>query len=369
MPAAPTEPNLRSTLARRAALALATLALATLALAARADGYIYWANAGTNTIGRANLDGDPSSVNQGFIGSDGANVPAGVAVTGANIYWTNEAPSGLGTIGRANLDGSGVENDFVDEGPTIPQDPVSVAVDDQYLYWADPSEFLSIIGQAGVVPGNEEYRVGIDLSDFAQNPQFARLVNEPHGVAVGGGHLYWANHGGFAGVTAQTIGRADLENGNVSNAAQLIPQPNGLVPSFGASGTAGLAVDANYIYWANAGTNAIARADLNATTVDLGFIPGASSPQGVAVDANYIYWANQGTDTIGRADIDGNPTSVNQSFIKLPAGSHPSGVAVDALTPSCAGTAATIVGTGRPDKLRGHERRRRDRRRGRQRHG
>ena len=32
-----------------------------------------------------------------------------------------------------------------------------MAVDDQYLYWADPSEFLNIIGQAGVVPGNEEY--------------------------------------------------------------------------------------------------------------------------------------------------------------------------------------------------------------------
>ena len=304
MPAAPTEPSLRSVLARRAALALATLALAALALAAlalaaRADGYIYWANAGTNTIGRANLDGDPSSVNQAFIGSDGANVPAGVAVTGANIYWTNEGGAAFGTIGLANLDGSGVENDFVDEGPTIPQDPVSVAVDDQYLYWADPSEFLSIIGQAGVVPGNEEYRVGIDLSDFAQNPQFARLVNEPRGVAVGGGHLYWANHG----TQPQTIGRADLENGNVSNAAQLIPQPDGLVPSFGASGTVGLAVDANYIYWANAGTNAIARADLNATTVDLSFIPGASSPRG---------WRSLRTTSTGRTKAptrSGAPTS------------------------------------------------------------
>ncbi len=46
----------------------------------------------------------------------------------------------------------------------------------------------------------------------------------------------------------------------------------------------------------------------------------------------------------------------------------PGGVAVDALTATCAGRKATIVGTGRPDKLEGNERRRRDRRRGRQRH-
>jgi hypothetical protein len=34
----------RSTVVRRAALALATLAVAALALAARADAFIYWAN-------------------------------------------------------------------------------------------------------------------------------------------------------------------------------------------------------------------------------------------------------------------------------------------------------------------------------------
>ena len=342
MPAAPTEPNLRSTLARRAALALATLALATLALASRADGYIYWANAGTNTIGRANLDGDPSSVNQGFIGSDGANVPAGVAVTGANIYWTNEGPGGFGTIGRANVDGGGVDNDFVDEGPTIPDDPVSVAVDDQYLYWADDSEFLPIIGRAGVVVGNDEYRVGTDLSDPAQNPQFARLVNEPLGVAVFGGQLYWANHG------TQTIGRADLDsNGNVSNASQLIPRPLLRRQRHRrAGGRCEL-----HLLGERGHQHDRTRRPPQRLERQPELHHRRQVPRGVAVDDNYIYWANQGTNTIGRADINGDPSSVNQAFIKLPAGSSPAGVAVDALPAACASQAATIAGTGRPDKL------------------
>jgi hypothetical protein len=71
MPAALTEPSSRPTLARHTALALATLALA-----ARADAFVYWANFGTGTIGRADLDG--SGANQAFI--TGASSPLGVAV-------------------------------------------------------------------------------------------------------------------------------------------------------------------------------------------------------------------------------------------------------------------------------------------------
>ena len=53
---------------------------------------------------------------------------------------------------------------------------------------------------------------------------------------------------------------------------------------------------------------------------------------------------------IGRANLNG--TGVDQSF--MPAGAErPAGIAVDALTGSCAGDEAPIVGTGRPDKLKG----------------
>ena len=35
----------------------------------------------------------------------------------------------------------------------------------------------------------------------------------------------------------------------------------------------------------------------------------------MAVNRNFIYWANYAAGTIGRASISGDPSSVNQSFI------------------------------------------------------
>jgi hypothetical protein len=47
--------------------------------------------------------------------------------------------------------------------------------------------------------------------------------------------------------------------------------------------------------------------------VNHSFISGASTPFGVAVDSQYVYWANFGTGTIGRAALGGG--EVNQAFI------------------------------------------------------
>jgi hypothetical protein len=86
--------------------------------------HIYWANesAPATTIGRANLDGNPASVDNAFI--TGANLPCGVAVFNGKIYWgnygTDNAPD---TIGRANLDGSGVSQNFI-TGADAPCGPV-----------------------------------------------------------------------------------------------------------------------------------------------------------------------------------------------------------------------------------------------------
>jgi Low-density lipoprotein receptor repeat class B len=72
--------------------------------------HIYWANDAvtSTTIGRANLDGNPASVDQNFI--TGGNFPCGVAVFNGKVYWGN---FGSGTIGRANVDGSGVSQNFI----------------------------------------------------------------------------------------------------------------------------------------------------------------------------------------------------------------------------------------------------------------
>ncbi len=79
-----------------------------------------------------------------------------------------------------------------------------------------------------------------------------------------------------------------------------------------------------FLYWANGATNSIARANLDATKPDTGFIKGAQTPSGVAVDTNYVYWTNYGSGSIGRASIDGS--HVQQNFIT--GASNPSAVAV-----------------------------------------
>ncbi len=138
MPAAPTEPNLRSTLARRAALALAALALVTLALAARADAYIYWTGLDTtttftNAVGRASLDG--TDIRPDFITDLGSPV-YGMAADGNHIYWTHD-PFVSGSIGGANFDGSDAN-----DGLITPDGIVSaVTTDGTHLYWAEGGGF------------------------------------------------------------------------------------------------------------------------------------------------------------------------------------------------------------------------------------
>jgi hypothetical protein len=107
-------------------LALALLLLGLVAAPA-AEGRIYWANSGTGTIGRANLDG--TGVDERFI--TGLQSPSGLAVDAAHVYWSNYESR---MIGRANPDGTGVDNHFIRAWlPGL--DPEGVAVDDAHVYW------------------------------------------------------------------------------------------------------------------------------------------------------------------------------------------------------------------------------------------
>jgi hypothetical protein len=92
-----------------------------------------------------------------------------------------------------------------------------------------------------------------------------------------------------------------------------------------------VAVDGAHVYWANVSTNSIGRSNLdgNPASVDQSFITGASSPRGVAVDGANVYWANVTTGTIGRSNLNGS--GADQNFIA--GASFPRGVAVDALAP------------------------------------
>ena len=82
-------------------LLLLTGLLLGLSHASFAQNLLYWTNVGTNSIGRANLDG--TVPNQNFI--TGAATPGGIAANATHIYWANAQDM---QMGRANADGTGM---------------------------------------------------------------------------------------------------------------------------------------------------------------------------------------------------------------------------------------------------------------------
>jgi hypothetical protein len=117
--------------------------------------HVYWANQGSNTIGRANIDG--SGVNLELITVLGGSF--GVAVDGNHVYWANPA-----AIGRANLDGTLPDQSFI----TVLGEPFGVAVDSNHVYW---TKFNGMIGRAS-------------LDDTLPDQSFITVLGEPIGVAV-----------------------------------------------------------------------------------------------------------------------------------------------------------------------------------------
>ena len=207
-----------------------------------------------------------------------------------------------------------------------------MAVDDQYIYWGDSD--TGSIGRANLPNAPDG-----DPTNVTQS--FIGDVGAYSGVTVDDQYIYWADSGNFGNVA-----RADL-NGAPSSVNRFFVngRPGATIQADA------LAVDDQYIYWA-ADERRLHRARQSRRRLGRrGACTGSSDPGAVAVDDANVYWAHLFGPAIGRADLGGDPNSVNQSFISAPGG--PSGVAVDALTGSCAGSTATIVGTGRPDKLRG----------------
>src|SRR5436190_116864 len=93
---------------------------------------IYWTNTETNTLGRANLNGQ--NVNQSFIDNGRSSAPFGMAVDSSHIYWANISTD---TIGRADMNGQNANQSFI----TGPIGLYGLAVDSSHIYWADLANY------------------------------------------------------------------------------------------------------------------------------------------------------------------------------------------------------------------------------------
>jgi hypothetical protein len=99
--------------------------------------HIYWGTRGPGTIARANLDG--TGVNRSFIPATAGGASA-LAVNRQYIYWANYV--GGSNIGRADIAGdpATVNQDFI----TTSSSPFALAIDGQYIYWSNNQSTLGI---------------------------------------------------------------------------------------------------------------------------------------------------------------------------------------------------------------------------------
>jgi hypothetical protein len=153
--------------------------------------FIYWSEQGNDSIGRANLDG--TGVNRNLIPSSaGVNNPAGVAVTPTSIFWAN----GSNTIGRANIDGSSPVPGFITTGSGA---HCGIAADSSFVYFTDTINPSDTVGRAPVAGGTAE-------------PSFISGISAECGVAVDSNFIYWGTDSPNHSVGRATIAGAAATN-------------------------------------------------------------------------------------------------------------------------------------------------------------
>jgi hypothetical protein len=228
----------------------------------------------------------------------------------AYVYWLSY-DSGNSRVGRADIDG-GNPNHALVSGIYYGS---GVATDGTHVFWGESGSnpTMAHIGRAGVDGSNPEHA-------YMSGATFCGIFN----VRATATDLYWLK----SNCSGRDISHAPSDG---SQGATTIADAGG----FGC----GMAIDSTYVYWSNdryIGRALLSGAAPNPTWLDIG---AGVSACAVAVDAGHIYWTVTSTggsasgSTIGRATIDGNPLSVDNSFISgasfFKQVAVPSGIAVD----------------------------------------
>ncbi len=259
---------------------------------------MYWTDAGTHKIQRANLDGS----NIEDLITTGLIYPQGIALdlTGKKMYWTD---GGTDKIQRANLDGSNVE-DLIATGLTSsPTGPEGIALDVSggKIYWTDFS--TGKIQRANLDGSNVEDLITTGL-------------RHPQGIALDltGGKIYWAHD------SPDKIQRANLDGSNVED-----------LVTTGLEGPQGIALDiaGGKMYWTDEGTHKIQRADLDGSNIEdlITADTGLRGPRSITLDLTEgkIYWADRSRRKIQRANLDGS----NIEDLVTTGLRHPDAIALD----------------------------------------
>ncbi len=257
------------------------------AMAADAD-HLYWLEPATNSIARADLDGE--NVDHEFIKLSEIEVepdefvaanPKGIAVGGGRIYWTSAADdlehpfdSSPATIGRAELNGNGAATNIEPECITDVRKPrgIDVNVTQGFVYWAGISKTANnLVGRADISGTCAD-------ADTSANPSFVSTgVSEISDIAVNDSHIYASGSNGFR--------RFDINDGT----------PSGFHAFQGSQEDAPLALDGSHLYWGLSTSGAIGRSDLDLNNANESFVTSLTAPVGLALgqgaDLGHLYWA------------------------------------------------------------------------------
>ncbi len=239
-----------------------------------AQSKMYWIDAGTDKIQRADLDG--SNVEDLLSRADGILSPEGIALdlAGGKIYWTD---FGYDNIQRADLDGSNIE-ELVTGIPNALE--IDLDTVNGKMYWTDSS--TKKIQRADLDGSNVEDIVSTGLTF-------------PIGIAldVPGEKIYWVDAG------TDKIQRSDLDGSNMEDLVTTgLDFPVGL----------DLDLQAGKIYWVDCGTDKIQRANFDGSNVEDLVTTGLICTVGIALNATEgkMYWTDELGSKIQRADLDGS---------------------------------------------------------------
>ena len=280
--------------------AVALVCVFSLALAQRAEAFIYWADAGTHSIGRAGLDG--TGVQQSFI--PGIDRPTAVTVDNHYIYWADQTTE---TIGRANLDGTGVDPDFIPRTgfwhiPGYPNWPVTGLAIGDNLYWSvdSPSPDLgdsTFVGRANLDGGNVQ--VPWEWIGSSVNVHGVEVFNGRVFVTAGSrawGLFYFTAFDTLKNLTGATYGwmggltRGDsyvyyLCDDGLWRVYPLGFFPEQVAPASVLPGADGaLAKQDAYLYWADDTGSRVGRIKKDGTGSSPDFLAAPVTPLGVAAD-------------------------------------------------------------------------------------
>lgn len=224
---------------------------------------LYWSDFQVGTIGSAPLAGGPATVLWSANGS--ANQ---LALDATSLYWVG---SGNDHVAKGPL-GGGAKQYLAYDTVRLPVGTgLDLLLDPTTLYWADAAygRILSIPKDGGAIT---------TLASW-QTPRY---------LAKAGNTLFWSNDTG-------DLMSLDLSGGGAALPVLLTTDP----------GIDGIAVDDQFIYWANWQTDTLSRAPLGGgpTTV---LASNLFNPQKVIVQDGYVYWSSSLTLSVWRMPTDGS---------------------------------------------------------------